>query len=51
MAVLAPFADKSAEPVRKLADRVHVSFSKFWDETRGHYYYVIDALEIGDSEI
>jgi hypothetical protein len=51
MAVLAPFADKSAEPVRKLADRVHVSFSKFWDETRGHSYHVIDALEIGDNEI
>jgi predicted glycogen debranching enzyme len=49
MATLAPVAGKPAEPFRELAERVQVSFSKFWDETRGHCYDVIDAPGIGND--
>jgi predicted glycogen debranching enzyme len=49
MTTLAPFAGKAAEPFRKLADKVKTSFSKFWDETRGYCYDVIDAPEIGND--
>jgi predicted glycogen debranching enzyme len=49
MAALAPFADKPAEPFRRLAHRVQASFSKFWDETREHCYDVIDAPGIGND--
>ncbi len=49
MATLAPVAGKSAEPFRKLTDRIQASFSKFWDEARGHCCDVIDALGIGND--
>ena len=49
MGSLAPVARKAAEPFRKLADRVKVNFSKFWDETKGYCYDVIDAPGIGND--
>jgi predicted glycogen debranching enzyme len=49
MASLAPKAGKAAEPVRKLADKVKASFSKFWDETKAYCYDVIDAPAIGND--
>jgi predicted glycogen debranching enzyme len=49
MATLAPVAGKSPEPFRKLADKVKISFSKFWDETKGYCYDVIDAPGMGDD--
>jgi predicted glycogen debranching enzyme len=49
MTTLAPLAGKAAEPFRKLADKVKTSFSKFWDETRGYCYDVIDAPGIGND--
>ena len=49
MATLAPAAGQAAEPFHKLADRVKTSFSKFWDETQGYCYDVIDAPGIGND--
>jgi predicted glycogen debranching enzyme len=49
MATLAPVAGKAAEPFRKLADKVKTNFSKFWDETKGYCYDVIDAPGIGND--
>jgi predicted glycogen debranching enzyme len=49
MASLAPKAGKAEEPFRKLADKVKTSFSKFWDETKGYCYDVIDAPAIGND--
>ena len=49
MATLAPVAGKAAEPFRKLADKVKINFSKFWDETKGYCYDVIDAPGIGSD--
>jgi len=46
---LAPVAGRAAEPFRKLADKVKASFSKFWDETKGYCYDVIDAPGIGND--
>jgi predicted glycogen debranching enzyme len=49
MATLAPVAGNAAEPFHKLADKVKTSFSKFWDETKGYCYDVIDAPGIGND--
>jgi predicted glycogen debranching enzyme len=49
MATLAPVAGKAAETFNKLADRVKTSFSKFWDETKGYCYDVIDAPGPGND--
>jgi predicted glycogen debranching enzyme len=49
MARLAPVAGKAADPFHELADRVKTSFSKFWDETKGYCYDVIDAPGIGND--
>src|SRR5713101_6646807 len=51
MATLAPAAGQAAEPFHKLADRVKTSFSKFWDETQGYCYDVIDAPCIGNDSL
>ena len=49
MATLAPVAGNAAEPFLKLADKVKASFLKFWDETKGSCYDVIDAPGIGND--
>jgi len=49
MTTLAPVAGKTAEPFCKLADKVKTSFSRFWDETKGYCYDVIDAPAIGND--
>ena len=49
MATLAPIAGKAAEPFLNLADKVKASFSKFWDESQGYCYDVIDAPGIGND--
>ncbi len=49
MAALAPVAGKAGDPLRKLADKVKTSFSKFWDETKGCCFDVIDAPGIGND--
>ncbi len=49
MATLAPVTGNAAEPFHKLADEVKASFSKFWDETKGYCYDVIDAPGIGND--
>ncbi len=47
--MLATVANKAAEPFHELADRVKVSFSKFWDEAKGYCYDVIDAPGVGND--
>jgi predicted glycogen debranching enzyme len=49
MATLAPVAGKAADPFHQLADRVKTSFSKFWDETQGYCYDVIDTPGMGND--
>lgn len=49
MVTLAPVAGKGTEPFHKLADKVKSSFSRFWDETKGYCYDVIDAPGVGSD--
>ncbi|HTG28694.1 MAG TPA: amylo-alpha-1,6-glucosidase [Methylomirabilota bacterium] len=49
MAGLAPAAKQSAEPFAKLAERAKQSFAKFWNNSGGYCYDVIDAPGIGND--
>ena len=49
MAGLAPAAKQSAEPFAKLAARAKQSFAKFWNNSGGYCYDVIDAPGIGND--
>jgi len=49
MVSLAPVAGNSAGPFRNLADKVKTGFAKFWDDTHGCCYDVIDAPGIGND--
>jgi predicted glycogen debranching enzyme len=49
MASFAPAAKQSAEPFAKLAARVKQSFAKFWNDSAGYCYDVIDAPGIGND--
>jgi predicted glycogen debranching enzyme len=51
MASLALAAKQAAEPFAKLAERVKQSFGKFWNESGGYCYDVIDAPEIGNDTV
>jgi predicted glycogen debranching enzyme len=51
MASLALAAKQAAEPFAKLAERVKQSFGKFWNESGGYCYDVIDAPEIGNDAV
>ena len=49
MASLAPAAKQSAEPFTKLAERVKQSFAKFWNDSAGYCYDVIDVPGMGND--
>jgi len=49
MASLAPVVRQSAESFAKLAERVKQSFAKFWNNSAGYCYDVIDAPGIGND--
>jgi len=49
MASLAPAAKQSSEPFTKLAERAKQSFAKFWNDSAGYCYDVIDAPGIGND--
>ena len=51
MASLALAAKQAAEPFAKLAERVKQSFGKFWNESGGYCYDVIDAPGIGNDAV
>jgi predicted glycogen debranching enzyme len=49
MVILAPAAKQAAEPFANLAARVKQSFAKFWNDSAGYCYDVIDAPGIGNE--
>jgi predicted glycogen debranching enzyme len=49
MAAFAPLVGKSAEPFRKMAEKVQESFTKFWNSSLGFCYDVIDAPIVGND--
>jgi predicted glycogen debranching enzyme len=49
MASLAPAAKQSSKPFTKLAERAKQSFAKFWNDSAGYCYDVIDAPGIGND--
>jgi predicted glycogen debranching enzyme len=49
MASLAPEANQSVEPFAKLAARAKQSFAKFWNDSAGYCYDVIDSPGIGND--
>jgi predicted glycogen debranching enzyme len=49
MASLAPAVKQSSEPFAKLAERVKQSFGKFWNDSAGYCYDVIDGPGIGND--
>jgi predicted glycogen debranching enzyme len=51
MAELAPAVKQSPEPFAKLAARAKQSFAKFWNDSSGYCYDVIDAPGIGNDTL
>jgi predicted glycogen debranching enzyme len=49
MAGLAPAVKQSADSYAKLAERVKQNFTKFWNDSAGYCYDVIDAPGIGND--